>query len=362
VNTDNGKVFATSPGFEQSQVVSALKELGKGRHSDGRFVTKEALSFPLAVVVEKPEHSLLDAWPALLSAWCLSGAIAGIGCGALVLRSFARALSLEGELSRAVRRRDFEVHYQPIVDLRDGRCVGAEALVRWRRGAVLVAPDKFIPVAEGSGLIQAITDEVLRIVVSEMHDTFLKDEQFFVSINVSARDMCTARFLDVITNVLAKTGIRSSQVRIEVTEREIIDKNSCLEMMRAFREAGHLVYIDDFGTGYSNLSYLEDFAVDILKIDRTFTRAIGERAATSDVTRHIVAMAKALGLAVVAEGIETIEQAHYLGEIGVEYGQGWLFAPGRPLPGFQQYLATQGSVHGPGRPSMMPSYEVASSA
>jgi len=361
VNIDNGKVFATSPGFEQSQVVFALKELGNRRRSDGRFVTKKSGSFPLAVVVENPDRSFLSAWTALLSTWCLSGAIAGIGCGALVLRSCSRALSLEGELNRAVRRRDFEVHYQPIVDLRDGRNVGAEALVRWRRGANLVPPDKFIPVAEGSSLIQAITDEVLRIVLLEMREIFLKDEKFFVSINVSARDMCTPRFLDFLTGELARTGFKPGQIRIEVTEREIIDKNSCLKMVQAFRKAGHLVYIDDFGTGYSNLSYLEDFAVDMLKIDRTFTRAIGERTATSDVTRHIVAMAEALGLAVVAEGIETVAQAHYLKEIGVEYGQGWLFAPGRPFSEFQHYLATDGKVHGPTTFSMVPASVCASS-
>jgi sensor c-di-GMP phosphodiesterase-like protein len=258
--------------------------------------------------------------------------------GGLVLRMLSRKISLQGELEGAVRRREFVVHYQPIIALGSGRCVGAEALVRWRQGKKLVPPDLFIPLAESAGMIQQITDQVLNIVVTEMGPYLRREKRLYVSINVGAADLKTSRFLEVLIAKLTGTGIAPGQLRIEATERGFLDADASRETIQAFRDAGHPVYIDDFGTGYSSLSYLQSFKVDVLKIDKSFVDTIGHNAASSSVAPHIIAMAHALGVEIVAEGIEHQAQATYLREHGTQFGQGWLFAKAMPIGEFGSYL------------------------
>ena len=242
-----------------------------------------------------------------------------------------RRLSLLGELQIAVRKREFIVHYQPIVEILTGRCVGAEALVRWRRpDGSLLRPDLFIPFAESSGLIKPITDQVIALVVTELGQLLVADRSMHIAINLCADDVATGRALSVIEKAIQDTGIRRDQLWLEVTERGFIDIEAARATLTRARELGYSVAIDDFGTGYSRLSYLEGLPLDALKIDKSFIDTIDMDSATSSVTSHIIDMAKTLKLIIVAEGIESQEQADYLTKRGVEYGQGWLFA--RPMP------------------------------
>jgi sensor c-di-GMP phosphodiesterase-like protein len=218
------------------------------------------------------------------------------------------------------------VHYQPVVRLRDRACVGVEALARWQLDGQVVAPDVFVPIAEERALLQPLTDLVLDKVLRELGAHLLADSAFYVSINVGSADLQTDRFLQVLRARLAGTNIRPQQLRIEATERSFLDAEATRQTIAAFRSAGHPIYIDDFGTGYSSLAYLQNFRVDVLKIDKSFIDTIAQEAASSIVAPHIIAMAHALGLEIVAEGIEHEAQVDYLLLRGVQYGQGWLFA------------------------------------
>lgn len=340
VNTENGRVFAATSGADRAQMEMAWQLDGEMNDENWIYVVRKSSLLPLAVVVKAPRPHLLADWRALLTAWLLAGLAFGLVLGGLVFRMLAHRFSTQGELQSAVRRREFVVHYQPIISLASGQCVGAEALVRWRQRGRLVRPDLFIPFAEQAGLIQPITDQVLDLIVTEMGPYLRSRPDFYISINVSAEDLKTRRFLQVLTARLMDTGIAPRQLRIEATERGFMDADTSRETIQAFRDAGHPVYIDDFGTGYSSLSYLQSFKVDVLKIDKSFVDTIGQDAASSNVAPHIIAMAHALGLEIVAEGIEHEAQAAYLREHGTQFGQGWLFAKAMPAVELKRYLAT----------------------
>ena len=339
VHTEAGRIFAVSQGAALPRLQRAYADLAYGpgnettQEDDAAVVLRKSRTIPLAVVVLAPHAALLANWRALLIGGLVVGLAAGAPLGILVWRRATRRFSLEGELRGAVRRHEMVVHYQPIVSLADQHWVGVEALVRWRRHGRLVRPNLFIPMAENAGLIQQITDQVLDIVLAELGTLLRRHPPFYVSINVGAEDLKSRRFLGVLTARLRGTGIAPEQIRIEATERGFLEPDVARETIQAFRDAGHPVYIDDFGTGYSSLSYLQSFKVDALKIDKSFVDTIGHEAASSTVAPHIIAMARSLGLQVVAEGIEDTTQADFLRKQGVDYGQGWLF--GRPVPAME---------------------------
>ena len=246
-----------------------------------------------------------------------------------------RRLSLMGELKIAIERREFFVHYQPIIALDTGVCVGAEALIRWRRpDGSMIRPDLFIPVAEDSDLILPITDQVIACVIADMRAALLADRDLHIAINLCASDIETGRVLEVLERALAGTGIEAQQIWLEATERGFINVEAARATIEKARARGHAVAIDDFGTGYSSLSSLQNLPLDALKIDKSFVDTIGTDAATSSVTPHIIDMARTLNMLIVAEGIETQQQADYLRERKVEFGQGWLFAKALPAAEF----------------------------
>ena len=253
-----------------------------------------------------------------------------------------RRLSLMGELKIAIERREFFVHYQPIIALDTGVCVGAEALIRWRRpDGSMIRPDLFIPVAEDTELILPITDQVIACVIADMRAALLADRELHIAINLCASDIETGRVLDVLERALAGTGIEAQQIWLEATERGFINVEAARATIDKARARGHAVAIDDFGTGYSSLSSLQNLPLDALKIDKSFVDTIGTDAATSSVTPHIIDMARTLNMLIVAEGIETQQQADYLRERKVEFGQGWLFAKALPAGEFLAFYETR---------------------
>lgn len=259
------------------------------------------------------------------------GALIAAALIAVVVWLSRRRLSPLGELEIAIQKREFVVHYQPIIELGTGACIGAEALVRWRRpDGSMVRPDLFIPLAEDSGLIAAITDQVIENVVKDLKGVLVADRTLHVAINICAKDIETGRILPVVHEAIKGTGINAGQIWLEATERGLINQDSSRTTLVRARDLGFTIAIDDFGTGYSSLSYLQSMPVDILKIDKSFIDTIGTDSAKSSVTPYIIDMAKALDLKIVAEGIETKEQQDYLCEHGVQYGQGWLFAKALP--------------------------------
>ena len=259
----------------------------------------------------------------------LAGVLAVLG-GALAGLLMRRELSLEKALQQALRRGELEVDYQPLVDLATRRCVGAEALVRWRRAdGQRVRPDLFIPQAEASGQICAITQRVIELVMQQMAELLRAHPTLYISVNLAAADIAQGRFVEVARQQLASQGVAARQLVWEVTERGLVDVEQACQLLEQLRQAGHRIAIDDFGTGYSSLSYLQRLPVDVLKIDKSFVDSLGMQAASSSVAPHIIDMARDLGLKVIAEGIESATQADTLQQLGAQVGQGFLFS--RPL-------------------------------
>ncbi|QXH51651.1 EAL domain-containing protein [Pseudomonas fakonensis] len=247
--------------------------------------------------------------------------------GWLALQLIQQRRSMSSELQQALRRGELQVLYQPIFELDSRRCVGAEALVRWRRpDGTLTSPDLFIPLAENTGQIRPITDFVLQRVLEQLGQLLRANPQLYISINLAACDVTAPRIGQVAAKLLAQHRVAARQIAFEVTERGLIDVVVARDNLQALRASGHQVLIDDFGTGYCSLAYLQTLPVDCLKIDKAFIDALGHDAASSGVAPHIIRMAHDLNLRVIAEGIESEDQAGLLSSEGVNYGQGWLFA------------------------------------
>ncbi|WP_253256746.1 EAL domain-containing protein [Stenotrophomonas sp. VV52] len=329
VATPDGRLIAQQPIGDPELLQRLLREPHSGHTPRTLHATAQDQEW-LAIAIA-PRTGLLAAlqqqfWQLLpLGA---VGALLAVAGGIWLSR---RRLSLRSELATAVRRREFRMHYQPIIELDTGICVGAEALVRWTRAdGTQVRPDLFIPVAEETGLIEPLTDHVMDLVLGDMRELLIHDRSAHIAINLSAGDVSSGRALKVLTGKLIGTGIHPQQIWLEATERGILDIQAARTSLAAARRAGHCVAIDDFGVGYSSLQYLQQLPLDALKIDKSFIDSIGTHSATSPVTSHIIDMARTLGLFTVAEGIETSAQLAYLQSRQVEFGQGWLFS--RPLP------------------------------
>jgi len=256
-------------------------------------------------------------------------------------------LRLEVALRQAVEREEFELHYQPIVDLASGQLVGFEALTRWRhprRG--IVNPSEFIPVAEQTGLIVPIGRWAIRESMRELGRWQKANhvaQPLSMSVNLSGRQIADPRLLEEIETSMREHQIIEGTFRLELTESVLMDNADPVQrILAALRRCGVRIWVDDFGTGYSSLSYLHRFPVDGLKIDKTFVDALEGGAAGEAMIRTILNLADNLRVDVVAEGIERATQAHKLIGLGCVRGQGFLF--GRPIsaPAVPGFIAKHG--------------------
>lgn len=249
-----------------------------------------------------------------------------------------RALSriqLETDLRVALKRDEFQLHYQPIVRLESGCVSGFEALLRWQhpqRG--FVSPQEMIEVAEESGLIVPIGQWVLGEACRQMHEwhhIFPTDPPLTICVNLSSLELTQPDLIPQIDRILHQTRLDPRCLELEITESAVIENDAtATAFFRKMASRGIRLSVDDFGTGYSSLSYLHRFAFDTLKIDRSFVARLGNDLENSDVfVQTIVSLAKNLGLDIVAEGLETSEQLSHLKRLQCEYGQGYLFS--RPL-------------------------------
>ena len=233
-------------------------------------------------------------------------------------------------LHRSLERGELVVYYQPIVTLDDGACRGAEALVRWNhpeRG--LLAPDAFIALAEQSDLIVRIDEFVLETAAIFARDSGVDD--FVVSVNLSARSLASFDVVERIAAVLCRTVVDPRRICLEITESAVIgDAAGAARKIDGLKNLGVGLAIDDFGTGYSSLAYLKRFRVDTVKIDRSFVSGLGHDDGDRAIVAAVVSMAGALGLSVLAEGIETVAQLDELKALGCSRGQGYLYS--RPIP------------------------------
>ena len=246
-----------------------------------------------------------------------------------------RRLQLKTEMQAALSQDEFVLHFQPIVALGDDAIIGAEALVRWQhpeRG--LVPPNDFIPLAEQTGLIVPLGRWVLRAALREAAIWREQDPAGnlrYVSVNVSGQQLESAAFLEEVAEALDAVDLPAEALLIEVTESSLIhDTERNTERLQALRDLGVRLAIDDFGTGYSALNYLRRFPMDILKIDRSFINNVADSGQDAALVEAMIQMSASLGLRVVAEGVEDLEQSERLQELKCSYGQGYFFS--RPVP------------------------------
>ena len=277
---------------------------------------------------------LREAW--LLNSSVISG-FAGIGtlagfalASTLLLQPHKRSLATQ--LRRALRRNLLTVVYQPIVDVKTGRILGAEALARWTdEDGQYVRPDVFVAAAEELGFIGKLTRVVLRLIVTEMGEYLRTHPNFSINVNISAADLADAQFIPMLEKLLEQHGLAPKSINLELTERSTADHPLAISAIRKLRSRGHQFYIDDFGTGYSSLSYLNELSVDAIKIDRAFTDAVGTGSLTAAIVPQILAMAEKLRVKVVVEGVERAEQSAYFANVDQEIlAQGWHFGEAIP--------------------------------
>jgi len=269
---------------------------------------------------------------------CLIGAFAGLLSSLL----YRRNRRMEHQLRRAIARDKVRLVYQPIVDLTTRNIIGAEALARWNdEEGFAVGPDIFVSVAEQYGFVGELTRLVVRHALSDFAEIIRDNPNFRLSINVAASDLSDLAFLPMLDQALKQYGVPAENLAIEITESSTARHQIAKESIRRLRQSGHSVHVDDFGTGYSSLSYLQDLSVDTIKIDRSFTQAIGTQAVTVGILPQILAMASVLHLGVIVEGVETSQQASYFATAdSTIQAQGWLFGRPVPLSEFQNVLNT----------------------
>lgn len=312
----------------------ASDKTGKHTFRDQAFVVAVASSqrYELGAVAALPIAYVNQRATKLAILLIPFGAIGGIVIAVAILYLIQQQQGLPSAIKAALKRKEFFLEYQPIVELQTERWVGAEILLRWRRAnGELIRPDLFISVAEDCGLIHRITAYVIREFAVEGANFFARHPDFHIGINFSATDLESSNMLGSLDWLAQQTRARDGNLVVEATERGFLKTVKAKENMGEMRQRGIQIAIDDFGTGYSSLSYLSTFELDYLKIDKSFVDTLNTDAATSHVVHHIIEMAKSLKLQMVAEGVETRTQANYLREHGVQFGQGWLFAKSMSL-------------------------------
>ncbi|MCP1467553.1 MULTISPECIES: bifunctional diguanylate cyclase/phosphodiesterase [unclassified Pseudomonas] len=258
--------------------------------------------------------------------------------------------NLESAIRQALEHDEFALHYQPKLDLKTGRILGAEALIRWfqpRSG--WVHPADFIPVAEDSGLIVPLTQWVLRHACEQAQAwRAMGLAPLRISVNISAIDFRQREFVDNLAAILKQTGLPPNQLELEITESVLMQNvDDTVDILNRIKAMGVRLALDDFGTGYSSLSYLRRFPIDVLKIDQSFVRGLHENSQDAQLISAIIGMGKSLELNIIAEGVETVEQLDFLRAQHCEEGQGFLFSKAVPAKDFAQLLQV-------GSPTLMP--------
>ena len=255
-----------------------------------------------------------------------------------MLEAIHRERVLEAKLRNALAKGEFELHYQPIIDIETRAIRAAEALVRWRHPTEgLIPPSQFIPVAENTGLILPLSEWIIR---QACQDAAAWPARINLAVNVSAIDFQRGNLFDVVMKALLQSGLNPRRLQIEVTETALLEhQTQQLQTFRQLKNMGAALVLDDFGTGYSSASYVTNFPFDEIKIDKSFVQGMPKRECAA-VIASAVALAKGLGIAITAEGIETELQLEAVQSMEIDFAQGYLFSP--PVPG-AEFIAMQES-------------------
>lgn len=245
------------------------------------------------------------------------------------------SIKIANEFKTALDNNEVSLHYQPIIDLQDGRIAGFEALMRWKHPEQgFISPGVFIPIAEESGVILQASQWALKESCAALHRMEQRtgyNSDLFMSVNFTSRDFASDGFVDSVYETLSISDVKPQQLHIEITERMLMDQpDKARETLEMCKKAGIDISIDDFGTGYSSLSYLQFFPIGTLKIDRSFVMDMHKNEGCMALIKSIIALGKNMGMKIIAEGVEEVEEAQSLRDLGCEMAQGYYFA--RPMP------------------------------
>jgi c-di-GMP phosphodiesterase len=313
---------------------------GKDEFSQPVELRKVSALYPLRATI-RVERSALRLWhneaywPTMLIAFGL-----GLVFGLLMTRATAKLEGPVVDIDRGLARSEFKPFFQPIFDLRTGDILGCEVLARWiREDGTVIPPMSFIPLVESSGRIEAMTWLILETALRELYPRLREDKHFKLSFNVVPRHLLSDGFVETLRRIVLAAKVSARQIVLEVTERsELPNLGRAATVVKELRELGFRVAMDDVGVGHSGLSQMKGLGANTIKIDKFFVDTITEDGSAVTIVQTLVRLARDLGMAVIAEGIETSEQVQALIACGVEEGQGYIVSPPLPLAKFDELL------------------------
>jgi sensor c-di-GMP phosphodiesterase-like protein len=340
-------IYSGSRTYDWSKV-----EMPADQHSGTLFAGGELLAWQRSTRFDQfgyaaiPLSAVWAEFNAMIAYFLAAGVLFGVGALWLVRQLAASRTSLPAMLKAGLARKEIHTVYQPIVDMRTGRWIGAEVLARWQRPTgEWISPDVFVPIAEKHGLIRHLTRFVMIRAAEDLKAFVGMAPDFFISVNITSMDLQDPGFVKQLVAECDAREVAHHRVHLEITERAEVDPVSEGKNIQVLREQGFEVGIDDFGIGYSNLAYLDTLQVDYLKIDKAFVAGISNGAMGTAVLDHIIALARERGLKVIAEGVEVEQQRAELVSRGVWLAQGWLFAKAMPAAALlNNYAANQHAV------------------
>lgn len=332
ISTHNSRVLASSAPLDQQAWQQIQRQHLETLTKDNVVYTvRQYPDLQVSIMTWSSTLPLSERLRHQLLLWVPAGMLLSLLASWLIFQVLRRLQSPRQRMLDALNNAGITVYYQPIVSLTDGKVVGCEALARWKQpDGTYLSPEIFIPLAEQTGLITHLTENVMKSVFRDLGKWLSQHPDQHVSINLSVADFHSVVIQTLLHQQMRIWNVQPQQVALELTERGFADPKTTLPAMTAYRKAGHAIYIDDFGTGYSSLRYLQDLEVDTLKLDKSFVDALEY----AQVTPYIIEMAKTLRLNVVAEGVETLCQETWLREHGVQFGQGWLYSKALPKEAF----------------------------
>lgn len=309
---------------------------------DGQFLSVlRSTQYPLAITVAGPRGGVIAGYDDLRRiGMVFTGGIALVILLFALLFSRRQPVDPAAGMAKAIRDDEFVPYYQPLVDLQTGKLLGAEVLVRWRQpDGTLLEPNAFVLLLESSGLVQDFTCRLMRRVKKEVGEAVARRPAMTLAFNVAPRHFDDALILNDVATIFDGSGIRLSQIVLELTERnEVANLTAMRRTIAALQRVGCKVAIDDVGTGHSGLSYILKLGVDIIKIDKIFVEAIGAESHSKAIIETLIDLAKNMRMDIIAEGVETFDQVTYLRERGIGAAQGYVFAPPLPAGTFLQLL------------------------
>ena len=253
-------------------------------------------------------------------------------------------IKLELLLKKGLANKELRLYYQPIIDLETRKIIGAEALLRWHSDEEIVMPTTFIDVLEHSSIIVSVGEWIIEQACLDLKEFHTHHPNFVTSINISTRQILDSSFLDYLQSVTEKSSISPHNLKLEITERIMMEAVLAIEKLKQCRELGFPISIDDFGIGFASLQYLSQMPITDIKIDRNFVKKVTLDIKIQAIVKILISLARSLNIDIVSEGIENQNELTWLKDEGVRYGQGWLFSKAIPKDELISILKTKGNL------------------